>query len=189
MVGRRPTRLPPWGSDKPRLGNNPLVIAVPRAEGHVVLDMAMSQFSFGVLEKYGKSGDPLPVDGGYDSEGNLTRDAAAIEETGRVLPIGFWKGSGLSLALDIIAAGLSGGLATHQIPADPALETGISQVFIAIASELGDTTDRIIEDLHSVEGDVRYPGERTLQIRKENMKKGIPVDEEVWRNVCFLAGE
>ena len=41
--------LPPWGSAEPRLGNNPLVIAVPRAEGHVVLDMAMSQFSVGAL--------------------------------------------------------------------------------------------------------------------------------------------
>src|SRR5207245_1614278 len=46
--------LPPWvpnGSAPPRLGNNPLVVAVPRADGrHVVLDMAMSQFSFGALE-------------------------------------------------------------------------------------------------------------------------------------------
>ena len=31
--------MPPWGGIKPRLGNNPLVIAVPRTEGHVVLDM------------------------------------------------------------------------------------------------------------------------------------------------------
>jgi 3-dehydro-L-gulonate 2-dehydrogenase len=46
--------LPPWGTDEPRVGNNPLVIAVPRpASGaHVVLDMAMSQFSFGALASY-----------------------------------------------------------------------------------------------------------------------------------------
>jgi 3-dehydro-L-gulonate 2-dehydrogenase len=177
--------LPPWGSDKPRLGNNPLVIAVPRAEGHVVLDMAMSQFSFGALEKYRKGGDQLPVVGGYDQQGNLTRDPAAIEETGRVLPIGFWKGSGLSLVLDMIAAGLSGGLATHQIPGEPELETGISQVFIAIKAESNGIAERIIDDLRSGDS-VRYPGEKTLAIRKENMEKGIPVEPEVWDEICAL---
>jgi 3-dehydro-L-gulonate 2-dehydrogenase len=174
--------LPPWGSDKARLGNNPLVIAVPRAGGHVVLDMAMSQFSFGALEAYRERGEPLPVDGGYDGDGNLTRDAAALEESARVLPIGFWKGSGLSLVLDMIAAGLSGGLATHQIPAEPELETGISQVFIAIKIISSDVADRIIDDLRSEEG-VRYPGERTIALRNENMKEGIPVAVQVWNDL------
>ena len=41
--------LPPWGAAIPALGNNPLIIAVPRPAGHVVLDMAMSQFSYGAL--------------------------------------------------------------------------------------------------------------------------------------------
>jgi 3-dehydro-L-gulonate 2-dehydrogenase len=53
--------LPPWGSTEPRLGNNPLVIAVPRPEGHLVLDMALSQFSFGALESHRKRGEMLPV--------------------------------------------------------------------------------------------------------------------------------
>src|SRR5439155_10919673 len=47
--------LPPWGAAEPRIGNNPLVIAVPRrgsGGAHVVLDMAMSQFSYGALAAY-----------------------------------------------------------------------------------------------------------------------------------------
>ena len=44
--------LPPWGAADPRVGNNPLVLAVPRADGHVVLDMAMSHFSYGTLASY-----------------------------------------------------------------------------------------------------------------------------------------
>jgi 3-dehydro-L-gulonate 2-dehydrogenase len=70
--------LPPWGAADPRLGNNPLVIAVPRADGHVVLDTAMSQFSFGALEAYRRRGELLPVAGGFDESGELTRDPAAI---------------------------------------------------------------------------------------------------------------
>jgi 3-dehydro-L-gulonate 2-dehydrogenase len=184
--------LTPWGASDARLGNNPLVIAVPRATGHVVLDMAMSQFSFGALESYKKRGEILPVDGGFDIEGNLTRDPAAIAETGRVLPIGYWKGSGLSLVLDMIAAVLSGGLATHEIPNDPELETGISQTFIAInlrALNTTDIADQIIGNLQkpAVGGEhIRYPGEKVLRTRKENLENGIPVDPAVWYEIREL---
>lgn len=42
--------MPAWGGKDNRVGNNPLVLAVPREKGHIVLDMAMSQFSYGKLE-------------------------------------------------------------------------------------------------------------------------------------------
>jgi 3-dehydro-L-gulonate 2-dehydrogenase len=181
--------LPPWGSARPLLGNNPLVIAVPRPAGHVVLDMAISQFSYGALAAYRSRGEQLPVAGGFDSEGNLTRDPAAIEESGRPLPVGFWKGSGLALLLDMAAALLSAGLAAHQIPPDPLAETRLSQVFLAFdLSPLGGTESRVADDiverLHTDGGaGVRYPGERTLQIRRENMEQGIPVEPSVWQQV------
>lgn len=190
--------LPPWGASEPRLGNNPLVIAVPRTSGHVVLDMAMSQFSFGALESYRKRGEELPVDGGFDVQGNLTRDPAAIEGSGRVLPIGSWKGSGLSLVLDLIAAMLSGGQPTYQIPADPELETGISQTFIAIdlfrmdrdrsADRLADGIIQNIQAPSASGRPIRYPGEKTLRTRNENMKNGIPVAAKVWDEVQSLLG-
>src|SRR5207248_6999596 len=123
--------LPPWGASEPRLGNNPLIIAVPRPEEHVVLDMAMSQFSYGALESYRRRGELLPVIGGFDAEGQLTRDPAAIEQSARPLPIGYWKGSGLALMLDMMAGLLSGGRFSHQITPDPEQESGLSQVFVS----------------------------------------------------------
>src|ERR1039457_4013618 len=137
--------LPPWGGAEPCLGNNPLVIAVPRAGGHVVLDMAMSQFSYGALASYAARGEKLPVDGGFDADGNLTRDPAAIEQSHRPLPIGHWKGSGLSMVLDMIAAMTSLGKATHQFSIDPLLETGLSQVFLAVNPEAIGPTARMAE--------------------------------------------
>ena len=186
--------LPPWGSARPLLGNNPLVIAAPRASGHVVLDMAMSQFSYGALAAHRERGEQLPVAGGFDAEGQLTRDPRAVEESGRPLPVGYWKGSGLALLLDMAAALLSGGLATHQIPADPLKETRLSQVFVAFdLASLGGperaerVADDIIENLHTDGGDgVRYPGERTLQLRRENMERGVPVEPAVWEQVLKL---
>src|SRR6266853_6329013 len=94
--------LPPWGASDPRVGNNPLIIAVPRAKGHVVLDMAMSQFSYGALATYRMRGEPLPVEGGFDAGGRLTRDPAAIEASKRPLPIGYWKVFGLALMLVMV---------------------------------------------------------------------------------------
>jgi 3-dehydro-L-gulonate 2-dehydrogenase len=191
--------VPPWGGLDAAIGNNPLVIAVPRAAGNAVLDIAMSQFSYGALESYSKRGELLPVDGGFDAEGNLTRDPAAIEATQRLLPIGYWKGSGLTVMLDMIAAMLAVGNATHQIAADPLRETGLSQVFLAMQpAALGDEglvaqiPDAIVESLHRskpVQPDrpVRYPGENTLRLREENVRLGLPIDPAVWSAICDLA--
>ena len=187
--------LPAWGATSPALGNNPLVFAVPRTGGHVVLDMAMSQFSYGTLEAYSKRGELLPVDGGFDLSGNLTKDAAAIEASQRALPIGYWKGAGLSLVLDMMAAMLAGGRATYQIPRESVRETGTSQIFLAIdggsvghAEEIERIADGIIDFLHQAtpvdpKKPVRYPGEQTLQVREENMRLGVPVDPEIWKRI------
>jgi 3-dehydro-L-gulonate 2-dehydrogenase len=188
--------LPAWGAKTPTLGNTPLVIAVPCANGqHVVLDIAMSQFSYGALASYSKRGQPLPVPGGYDSAGHLTEDAAAIEASKRALPIGYWKGSGLSLVLDMIAAMLSGGLATNQLEVDPLREVGQSQIFLAIdpsnlstTEELSRIANGILEHLrHATPVDpgkpIRYPGEQTLRVREENMRLGVPVDPDIWREL------
>jgi len=187
--------LPAWGAKTPTVGNNPLVIAVPRAGGNVVIDMAMSQFSMGSLSSYSKRDAPLPVPGGYDAEGKLTQDAKAIEESARTLPIGYWKGSGLALVLDAIAAMLSGGMATHQFSSDPLMEAGQSQMFLAIdpshlaaAAELNHIADGVVESLAQATPTepgkkVRYPGEQTLQLREENMQLGVPVDEDVWQQL------
>lgn len=186
--------LPPWGANEPRLGNNPLVIAVPRPDGHIVLDMAMSQFSYGTLESYRIRGEQLPVIGGFDLDGHLTCEASAIEASRRPLPIGYWKGSGLALMLDMLAAVLSGGQATHQIKAEILQETRLSQTFLAFDLRLIDKDkasaeliNRIIEFVQGPDSlaaeKVRYPGERTLAIRKQNLAEGIPVESRVWERV------
>ena len=184
--------LPPWGANEARIGNNPLIIAVPREEGHVVLDMAMSQFSYGALTSYQKKGQQLPVPGGYTRNGELTTDPAAIEESYRPLPIGFWKGSGLSILLDMAASVLSEGKSTCEIESDPLKETELSQCFLAIsvfasntiAEKIVQTTIHHLHESSTDEGQrVYYPGERTLAKRKENKAQGIPVDDDIWDTI------
>jgi len=157
--------------------------------------MAMSQFSYGTLASYSKRGVPLPVDGGFDTAGNLTKDAAAIEASQRALPIGYWKGSGLSLVLDMLAAMLSGGLATHQLGRDSMREAGQSQIFLAIdpatvssLHELNGIAEGALASLREAtpadpSKPVRYPGEETLRLREENIQLGVPVDPEIWQQI------
>jgi 3-dehydro-L-gulonate 2-dehydrogenase len=190
--------LPPWGGTVPVLGNNPLVIAVPRKNGPVVLDMAISQFSYGTLESYSKRGEMLPVDGGFDEAGNLTRDPGAIERSQRPLPVGCWKGSGLSSVLDMVASMMSLGKATHQLSSDPLLETGLSQLFLAMNPEalcspemLSQIADEIVTSVNNCPAAetgkrVRYPGEQTLRLRAENRKLGLPVEPPVWAQILEM---
>ena len=190
--------LPPWGGVDPIIGNNPLVIGVPRASGPVVLDMAMSQYSYGTLDAYNDRGEKLPVDGGFDTEGNLTRDPAAILKSWRALPVGYWKGSGLSIVLDMMAAIMTMGKATHHLAPDPLLETGVSQMFLTMnPAALGSAqaVDKLADDIvASVQNSkpasagrrVRYPGEQTLKVRAENEKLGLPVEPAVWEEILAM---
>jgi len=188
--------LPPWGSSQPKLGNNPVAVSIPRSNGrHVLFDGALSQFSYGTLEAAARRGEALPVPGGYTRTGELTDNPEEILESKRALPIGYWKGAGLSLALDLLATLLSAGRSTCDLGAQVA-EYGVSQVFVALSGRLMDlpvlqTIERTLTNLHaaSVEGKgaVRYPGERLLAIRTENLRDGVPVDEDIWKDVQSLA--
>jgi 3-dehydro-L-gulonate 2-dehydrogenase len=186
--------MPPWGGIDPRLGNNPVIIAVPRKEGHVVLDTALSQYSGGQLEKHNLDHKQLEFYGGYDNEGKLSKDPEAILKSKRLLPVGFWKGSGLALMLDLLATLLSKGHSTEEISAK-SLEGGISQVFICIhpgdENDYGHIVNKVLNYTKTSRTDkgidqIYYPGEKTLRIRAENLKKGIPVDNSIWEKVKSL---
>ncbi len=186
--------MPAWGGTEAKLGNNPLVVSIPSANGPILLDIAMSMFSYGKLEKYKREGVSCPVDAGFDENGNISRDPAAVLKTHEVFPIGYWKGSGLSLVLDLIAATLSGGCTTREVGTFPT-ETKLSQIFIAI--HLGSLSDReeieakiqaTLTDLQasatrSDSVKVHYPGQGMQQKRKEQMENGILVDEGIWKGV------
>lgn len=191
--------MPAWGAKDRRIGNNPFIISVPRENGeHVVVDMAMSQFSYGKIEMTKLEGKQLPVAGGFDEDGNMTTDPAAIEKTWRVMPVGYWKGSSLSILLDLTAALLAGGNSVSDIGKMSEDEYGLSQVLIAIdPSKMNssafqeDLIKRVLDDIHSsipaIDGkEVRYPGQNSLKIRRENTKNGIPVLDSVWNQIISL---
>jgi 3-dehydro-L-gulonate 2-dehydrogenase len=189
--------MPAWGAKDRRLGNNPLVFAVPFRTEAIVLDFAMTQFSYGKMEAARLEGRKLPFPGGFDREGRLTEDPAAILDSWRALPIGYWKGAGLALLLDIMATILAGGISTQEI-SKREVEHGVSQVFIAIDTKKLSNYPAIDHAISGIIGDlkksvpdstaeaIRYPGERVLSTRTENLKNGIPVKKKVWDEIVLL---
>ncbi|HKK75314.1 MAG TPA: 3-dehydro-L-gulonate 2-dehydrogenase [Saprospiraceae bacterium] len=189
--------MPAWGGRDSRVGNNPLVVAIPRAEGHVVLDMALSQFSFGKINEYKLKGEPLPHPGGWDEENKLSKDPEKILVKERGLPIGYWKGSALSMVLDMLATLLSAGNSTYRVGLEEQ-ETGLSQVYLCIdpgGFSDQDLQKKLLNEIINYTHDVApmqagastyYPGERALQNKEQNTKEGMQVDEKIWQEVLQL---
>lgn len=184
--------MPPWGGKEPTLGNNPLVIAVPRSSGHLVLDMAMSQYSYGKLQEHHLTGKKLAHPGGYDSEGHASTDPLAVMQSKRPMPVGLWKGSGLSLMIDVLVSSLSGGKTVGEITSSGS-EYGVSQFFLCISPS--SISERIIDEVIAYakssavvdeNSSIRYPGEGVLRTRLKSMEEGVYVNEKFWNEVKNL---
>ena len=108
--------------------------------------------------------------------------------------MGYWKGSGISILLDLIATVLTDANSVSRIGTFGD-EVGLSQVMIAMDPgkfNSGETTDRIVDELVAdikssipvkADGTVFYPGEIEINTRRDNKANGIPVIEEKWEQV------
>lgn len=193
--------MPPWGAKECRLGNNPFVMATPGPDGGpvIMLDMAISQYAYGKLQVTRLAGKKLPYPGGFDKNGNITDDPGAIEESMRIMPIGYWKGSSFSFMLDILGSLLSDGVGAVDLNASTKGSCGgCSQIMIVIdpkkitdGDHMNDTLRRAIEYVKGAElaensKGVMIPGEDYTQFNKDHDENGIFVDDSVWAEIKAL---
>lgn len=187
-----PNMLVP-GSHKPVLGNNPIAIAAPRAQGRdpIVLDIALSQAAVGKVGTYMREGRSVPTNWGLDKSGRPTSDPAEIMASRKFLPMGEHKGAGLAIMMELLTAALCGGLFSHEIARldSSALDPNASKLFVAIdvASfvDVGRFEARV-EDLVAYLRDsagkgveILYPGERGWKTRDRYLEEGIPIHPEI----------
>lgn len=198
MTNTKPN-MPPWGGRRPTIGNNPFIITVPDEPYPILLDMAMSQFSYGKMEVTLQQGKRLPFEGGFDDDMQLTDDPALILENEQILPAGYWKGSGLAILIDLLVATLSGGQSTAEI-GKLNMDIGLAQLFMAFdlrRLSVDDSRARVVQSIKDSltqtepivkDGQVLYPGQQTWLRRQENLEKGIPVDRHMWDRIKKLDG-
>ncbi|SHO55335.1 3-dehydro-L-gulonate 2-dehydrogenase [Vibrio quintilis] len=189
--------MPAWGGKDHRVGSNPLIMAMP-GDPPVLVDCSMTQYSYGQLQNYVLADKELPVVGGFDDEGNLTRDPHVLWENKRMLPMGFWKGSSMAIVLDMLITAVSGG---HSVPAltdDVGAEFGVSQFLIAIdvsqtmnSHQLGEEMQRIKDYVLASEpaesGQVMIAGSEIERfIEQHKQQGGIEIHDEIWQQILSL---
>ena len=188
-----------YGAKEPSTGNNPITIAIPRRAGSMVMDMAVSQYAFGKLEIMAQEGGMLDTPCGYDTDGNLTNDPQKIVESGLMTPMALWKGSALSIMIDLMVSMLSLGRTSLAIgtPADG--EKGMSQMFVCMnpaavidmdkAEAQMEKTIAFLNSLEPKDGvhGVHAPGENLERTRARNRERGIPVTEDTWQKIVRAA--
>ncbi len=195
--------MPVWGAKDVRMGNNPIVMAVPSSAGPIMVDMAMSQFSNGKLEVAKQKGEQMPMPCGWDGDGNLTTDPATVLQTKRLLQTGYWKGSSFAMMMDLACVASSLGMSTPAMDAvkkERGAEMGHCQMFIAINSgavsdpeEADALLQGMLDGYLASEPDgsgnaIRIPGRKILENRAKAEAEGVPVLEGTWEKIRSLAG-
>lgn len=94
------------GSNRAFFGNNPVCFVAPcDGEEPFCLDMATSAITFNRVMQHKESNSQIPTDSVADINGNTTTDP---DKAKYLLPIGDYKGYGLSMMVDIFCSLLSG---------------------------------------------------------------------------------
>lgn len=194
--------MPPWGGTDPLLGTNPIAIAMPTNGTPFVLDIATTATSHGTIKVHARDGIPLPEGWVVDKDGRPITDAARAGE-GFLMPMGGYKGSGLTIAIGLLAGVLNGAAFGAEVVdhrRDQVTPTNTGQSILVMRPDLFRPNDEVLADLThhldalrdagSVDGHaVRLPGDQAARVRAENQANGVPLSDSLATELHDLAGE
>ena len=157
--------LPPWGGLDMLLSTNPIAVAVPALhEAPIVLDMATTVAAYGKVKAKAQRGEMMPEGWMMDRQGKPLLDPKRSEE-GFLMPIGGYKGYGLSLVVGLLAGTLNGaamGKDVIDFNHDDASVTNTGQAIAVIdPAAFGDVQDfkaRVDELIRDIRNSQRMPG-------------------------------
>lgn len=182
------------GARGPAVATSPLAISLP-ADRHpdFVLDMATATIALGKIAQYKARGEQLPEGAAVTAEGDPTTDPA---EAKIPLPVGGAKGSGMSLAFELLSSGLAGNpiVAEYHDGTPGGRRHRQNATLIAVdvsaflpVAEFSAIVDRTIDAVVGLDpvGDepVSAPGERAAATAAERGRDGIPLPARVWESV------
>jgi (2R)-3-sulfolactate dehydrogenase (NADP+) len=180
-----PASIAPVGGRTPVIGTNPFAVAVPGGHGDVaiVIDQSASTVAKSEIMMRAREGRSIPLGWAYDSEGQPTTDAEAALR-GSMAPSGGYKGFGVGLLVELMAAALSG--ATLAKDASPFSGTTggpprTGQCFIALAPDplsggaFASRVNDLVKAITEQDG-ARLPGARRMENRKRAARDGVQVD-------------
>jgi LDH2 family malate/lactate/ureidoglycolate dehydrogenase len=181
--------MPPWGGREGLLGTNPFAAGAPGGRlGPYLLDMSPAVAARGKIRRAERRGETIPLGYALDKDGHPTTDPNAALG-GVVLPIGGYKGSGLSMLMDIFGGVISGaafaGMVADQYKVfDRPQDVG--HFFLALRpdlfmpmSEYRARMDTLIERVRACPksdgfDEILIPGEPEARLEVEHRRTGIP---------------
>jgi LDH2 family malate/lactate/ureidoglycolate dehydrogenase len=186
--------IAPTGGKEARVGNNPIAFGIPNPGGDpVILDMAVSVAARGKIREALKRGKAIPETWAVDRDGKPTTDPKAALD-GFLLPVGGYKGYGLSAIVDAFSGVLSGAaFLTRVVPwmEEPEKPQGLGHFFIAIDTRVLGGAEWLagrMRDFAAILHDtppadpaqpVLLPGEIELARLAHHRKHGIPIETAV----------
>ncbi|MFL1407179.1 Ldh family oxidoreductase [Marinobacter sp. M1N3S26] len=184
----------PAGGRKPLFGTNPISFAAPRS-GHdpLVFDLATSAIAHGDVQIAAKEGKTLPEGYGVDADGQPTCDPQRILDGGALLPFGGYKGSALSMMVELLAAALTGGNFSFEFDwsGHPGAKTPWTGELIIVidpargaGSNFADRTEALVQAMVGA-GQQRQPGDRRYRQRAEAEQLGVAIKED---DLAYLKG-
>ncbi len=193
--------MAPWGAKTGVLGTNPWGIAIPRKDKPpVVLDMALTMSGQGMIKWAYEEGREVPVTWAITQAGQRTTNPAELMEGATQLPIGDFKGYGLSFMSDAIAGVLSGakfGLDCYHDIND--LDVGHCLMALDVEAfmpreEFEQRLEGLIEQVKSAApieagAEIYLPGELELRRMEKRLKEGIPVMQSTVERIQALCAE
>jgi len=174
----------PVGGTKPLFGTNPISFAAPVAgAAPLVFDFATTVMAHGDVQIAAREGRSLPPGVGCDKTGAPTQDPAKILDGGALLPFGGHKGSAISMMIELLAAGLTGGNFSFEFdwsdhPGAKTPKTGQLLIGIDPAHAGGDVfarRSRNLIDALTASGYETYPGARRAAGRRAGGDERIPI--------------
>ncbi len=199
--GRSAKSVAPFGGREPRLGTNPICIAVPsNLDGTLFIDMATSAVAAGKLGVAIARGSAIPEGWLLDKDGSPTTDPNAQRQGGVMLPLGGpegHKGYGLSVVIEILS-GILTGLGFGHDPSGRHNDGCFMAVFNVSAFRpleefKKEVTDfaKYLKSSAPAKGfnEVYYPGELEHLRERKLLKEGIFVEDATWKRLTDLATE
>jgi len=183
-----PASIAPAGGRKPVVGTNPFSIAVPDGNGDalIVIDQSASVIAKSEILLRSRTGIPIEPNWALDPEGNPTTDAK-VALKGSMAPSGGYKGFGIGLLVEIMAACLSGSVLSKDASPFSGTAGGppkTGQCFMAFDTSAfaGSTFSQQVLDLAGAITDqdgCRLPGSRRQDNRKTIEREGVSLDAEL----------
>lgn len=190
--------MPPWGGTEKVLGTNPISIAIPAGEEPGFhLDIATTVTSHGTIKVYAQRGEDLPEGWVVDAAGNPITDPERADE-GFLMPIGGYKGSGLNMAIGLLAgvlnqAAFGKDVIDHRAVPDVPANTGQAMFVMRpdLFQELDQFKASIDSHLRSLRaagpsGSVQIPGDGAAESEADQRAQGIPLPEPLHRQLVEL---